>query len=167
MKKPFILLAVLASFAFASLAVAGTVTIPKDNPAAVAKVPDSWKPEETDHGYAIESPDQVATVLLEVTTVKGADKLLDENIDWLVKEQEVKIDAKSKKESEIELAGRKWSVLAWDAGSKEWGPSVVGFIFSEVGAGKVMTVTYWITKKDSDKHMPTIEKILSSVKSVE
>jgi hypothetical protein len=167
MKKSILLTAVFAAFSLTSFAVAGTVTIPKENPAALAKVPDSWKPEETDHGYMIESPDQVATVLLEATTVKGSDKLLDENIDWLVKEQKVKIDAKSKKESEIELGGRKWSVLSWDAGSKEWGPSVVGFIFTEVGNGKILTVTYWITKKDSEKHMPTIEKILASVKSVE
>ena len=42
----------------------------------------------------------------------------------------------------------------------------MGFLFSEVGGGKVLTVTYWISKKDSDKSMATLEKIFSSVKSV-
>jgi hypothetical protein len=44
---------------------------------------------------------------------------------------------------------------------------VVGFLFSDVGKGKVLTVTYWITRKDADKHLPTLEKIFSSVKPAE
>jgi hypothetical protein len=39
-------------------------------------------------------------------------------------------------------------------------------IFSRVTT-EVLTVTYWITKKDAEKHMATIEKIFSSVKSAE
>ncbi|MGB8167419.1 MAG: hypothetical protein WCF18_08000 [Chthoniobacteraceae bacterium] len=166
MIKP-IATAALLVLSFASVAFAGTIEIPKANPAATAEVPKSWKPEETDHGYAVESPDQVATVILEVTTKKGVEKLIDESIDWLTKEQEVKVNAASKKEQDFELAGRTWSRLSWDASSKEFGPSVVGFLFSAVGKGKVLTVTYWITKKDADKHMGTIEKIFASVKSVE
>ena len=40
----------------------------------------------------------------------------------------------------------------------------VGFAFTDAGNGKVLTVTYWITKKDQEKHFPTIEKIFESVK---
>jgi hypothetical protein len=93
--------------------------------------------------------------------------LIEENVEWLTKEQDVKVDEASKKDQDFELAGRSWSRISWDADSKEFGPSVVGFLFSEVGQGKLLTVTYWITKKDSEKHMDTIEKILSSVKPVE
>lgn len=159
--------AVLAAVCFTSPAFAESIEIPKDEPACTVTVPSSWKPEETDHGYAIESPDQVATVLLETTSKKGVEKLIDENVDWLTKEQEVKIDAATKKEEDFELAGRSWSRISWDAKSKEWGPSVVGFIFSKVGKEKLLTITYWITKKDNEKHMPALEKIFSSVKSVE
>jgi hypothetical protein len=165
MNKSLITTALLA-LSFTSVAFAGTIKIPKDEPAATATVPASWKPEETDRGYAVESPDKVATVILEATTKKGVGKLIGESIDWLVKEQEVKVDAASKKEQDFELAGRTWSRLSWDADSKEFGPSVVGFLFSEVAQGKVLTVTYWITKKDNAKHMDTIEKILASVKPV-
>jgi hypothetical protein len=166
--KKTILAALLVAFTFSSLAFAGTIKIPSDDPICTAKVPDSWKPEETDHGYAIESPDQVATVLLEATVSKrGMEKLIDTNIDWLTKEQEVEIVEKSKAESEFEVAGRSWSRISWDAKSKEWGASVVGFLFTDMGGGKMLTVTYWITKKDSDKQMPAIEKILASVKPEE
>ena len=79
----------------------------------------------------------------------------------------MKVDASSKKEQDFEIAGKQWSRLSWDATSKEYGPSVVGFLFTEVGKGKVLTVTYWITKKDKDKQMETLEKIFSSVKPIE
>ena len=47
-----------------------------------------------------------------------------------------------------------------------WGPAVIGFLFTEVGGGKVLTITYWISKKDSEKNLETLGKIFSSVKSV-
>jgi hypothetical protein len=36
-----------------------------------------------------------------------------------------------------------------------------------VGDGKVLTITYWISKKDSEKSLETLGKIFSSVKNVE
>ncbi len=166
MKQTLAILTLLALLHSTS-AFAGTIKIPKEEPVATAKVPDSWEPEETDHGYAVESPDKVATVILEGSTKKGVNKLIDENVDWLMKEQEVKVDAASKKEQTFELEGRSWNRISWDADNKEFGPSVVGFLFTDVGNGKMLTLTYWITKKDSAKHMDTIEKILTSVKPVE
>ena len=62
-----ILANILIALSFTSLALADNIKIPKGNPAASVTVPGSWKPEETDRGYAIESPDQVATVFLEVS----------------------------------------------------------------------------------------------------
>lgn len=50
---------------------------------------------------------------------------------------------------------------------KEFGPAVIGFLFTDVGKGKVLTVTYWITRKESEKHLATIEKIFSSVKPLD
>jgi len=44
------------------------------------------------------------------------------------------------------------------------GPGHRRFAFTDAGNGKVLTVTYWITKKDQEKHFPTIEKIFESVK---
>ena len=63
-------------------------------------------------------------------------------------------------------AGRKWSRISWSGNSKEYGPAIIGFLFTEVGEGKVLTVTYWISKKDSDKSLETLGKIFSSVKTI-
>jgi hypothetical protein len=165
--KKFAIAAVVFLSLLGAISFARTLKIPKRNPVASVVVPDSWEPEETDDGYAIESPDQVATVFLEVTSKKGMNDLIEENVDWLANDQKVKIDAGSKSTQDFETGDRKWGRVSWEGTSKEWGKAVVGFLFTEVGKGKVMTVTYWITKKDSEKHLPTLEKIFSSVKSIE
>jgi len=77
-----------------------------------------------------------------------------------------KVDESTQEEKEFKTGEREWKVISWTANHKEWGEASVGFLFSEVGGGKVLTVTYWISKKDSDKSMATLEKIFSSVKSV-
>jgi hypothetical protein len=167
MKSIAIPVAVLALFLqFTGLAPAGTLNIPEDKPAVSVDVPESWKPEETDKGIACESPDKVATIFLEVTSTKGLDALIDENIDWLTKDQGVKIDKSSEQKQDFEAANLQWKRISWSGDSKEWGPATVGFAFADAGDGKVLTVTYWITKKDQEKHFPVIEKIFESVKRV-
>jgi hypothetical protein len=154
------------SLLLTSLSPADTVKIPEDNPAISVNIPESWKPEETDKGFACESPDKLATVIFEVTSTKGADALIDENIDWLIKDQGVQIDKASDKTLDFEAAGLAWKRISWNGNSKEWGPATVGFAFTDAGNGKVLTVTYWITTKDQEKHFPTLEKIFESVKLI-
>jgi hypothetical protein len=167
LKKIAIPVASLAlSLLLSSLAPAGTVNIPEDKPAISVDIPDSWKPEETDKGIACESPDKVATVFFEVTSAKGQDALIDENIDWLTKDQGVQIEKASQQKQEFEAANLEWKRISWSDNSKEWGPATVGFAFTDAGNGKVLTVTYWITKKDQEKHFPTLEKIFESVKRI-
>jgi hypothetical protein len=157
--------AVLAfSLLLTSFTLAGTVNIPQDNPAVSVDIPDSWKPEETDKGIACESPDKVATIFFEVTSGSGLDALIDENVDWLTKEQGVQLDKASEQKQEFEAGNLGWKRISWSGTSKDWGPATVGFAFTDAGSGKVLTVTYWITKKDQEKHFPTIEKIFESVK---
>jgi hypothetical protein len=146
----------------AAIVPAKTIKIPEDKPVISVNVPESWVPEPTDKGIAIESPDKVATVIFEVTSPKGVEALIDENIDWLMKDQKVKIDKDSKSEKDFKSGNLDWSRISWDGDNDEFGPATVGFLMTKAG-NKVVTVTYWITKKDSEKHMPQLDKILSSV----
>lgn len=167
MKKPIIALSLVLSLLPALLS-AGTIKVPKDNPAVSLTIPNSWEPEDSDGGVLAESPDNVATVFFKaVGTEKEMGALIDDGIDWLTKEHDVKLDASSKSEKDFEDSGRKWSRISWEGNSKEWGPAVVGFLFTDLGNGKVLTVTYWISKKDSEKNLETLGKIFSSVKPVE
>jgi len=167
MKTSIITLSLVLSL-LPALVSAGTIKIPKDDPAASLTIPNSWEPEDSDGGVLAESPDNVATVFFKaVGTEKEMGTLIDDSIDWLTKEHDVKLDASSKEEKDFEDSGRKWSRISWAGSSKEWGPAVVGFLFTDLGNGKVLTVTYWISKKDSEKNLEMLGKIFASVKPVE
>jgi hypothetical protein len=157
------LIAVILSILVSS-AMSGVVNVPAKKPVITIEVPDSWDPEETDKGIAIESPDKVATVFFEIAaSEKGMNSLLDENIDWLIKDQGVEIKIASKKEQDFLVGGMKSSLMAYEADSKDFGPSKVGFIFTTIGK-KVLVVTYWLTVKGYDKQEAALDAILASVK---
>ena len=160
------LIAVAFSIVSISSTLADTVKVPEDDPAITVDIPSSWKPESTDKGIACESPDKVATIIFEVTSAKELDVLIGENVDWLTKDQGVQVDKSSEQKGDFEMGNMKWSRISWDANSKEWGPAVVGFVFTDAGNGKILTVTYWITKKDQENHLPTVTKMFESVKRV-
>jgi hypothetical protein len=148
--------------AFAAIADAKTIKIPEGKPVISVNVPDSWEPEATDKGIAIESPDKIVTAFFEVTSPKGVEDLINENVDWLMKDQKVEIDHESKTEKDFKNGDIDWSLISWDGDNEEFGPATVGFMMTKAG-NKVLTVTYWITKKGHEKQMPALDKILSSI----
>jgi hypothetical protein len=144
---------------------AKVIKIPEEDSVVSVDAPDSWSPETTDKGVVTESADKEATVFFEVTSAKGTDALLDENIAWL-KDQKVSIDQASKSEKDFKTSSMSWSRISWDGTSEEWGPATIGFAFADVGNGKVLVVTYWITKKGWEKHDSELSKIFDSVKKI-
>jgi branched-subunit amino acid permease len=77
------------------------------------------------------------------------------------------VDATSKADSDFEIEGRKWSPISGNGTSKENGPALIGFWFTAVGRSKVLLITYWTNKEDSEKHLKTLKKIFASVKALE
>jgi len=148
--------------AFAAIADAKTIKIPEGKPVISVNVPDSWEPEATDKGIAIESPDKIVTVFFEVTSPKGVEDLINENVDWLMKDQKVEIDRESKSEKDFKNGDINWSLISWNGDNEEFGPATVGFMMTKAG-NKLLTVTYWITKKGHEKQMPELDEILSSI----
>jgi hypothetical protein len=166
MKKSALLLTFVFTLSTA-LAPAGTIKVPQDEPAVSFNIPDNWEPEADEAGVLAESPDNVATMYFEVVgSEKELEDAVDGSVEWL-DEHEVTVDEATQEEKEFKTGDREWKVISWTAKHKEWGEASVGFLFTPVGGGKVLTVTYWISKKDSDKSMATVDKILNSVKSIE
>ncbi|MEO6054372.1 MAG: hypothetical protein ABIP97_10190 [Chthoniobacterales bacterium] len=166
MKKILLLTLTLALTGLVSNASAGTIKLPKEDPAVSITVPDSWKPEDTDQGFACESEDQAATIIFEVSPAKKIDSLIDENVDWLVKDQKVVIDKSSEKKSELEAGGIKWSLLTWDGKNDEYGPATITLAFGDIGKNQILMITYWVTKKGEKIHAAELNKILDSIKKV-
>ena len=94
---------------------------------------------------------------------KGIEKLIDENIEWL-KEHKVKIDAATKSEAEFKAGGLDWSRVSFKATQKDTGESRVAFIFADLGGGKLLLITYWITEEGLEKHIPSINALFESFK---
>ncbi len=164
-KKLAVLLSVAVSFAVVS-ADGGTIKIPKEKPVMSVTVPDSWEQEELEDGIECESPDEVVTIFFEVTPAKGVDDLIDANVDWLMTEQKVEVDEKSQTTKDFTAGGLDWKRISWEGKSEEYGASDIGFLFTDAGNGNMLTVTYWITKKDKEKHLEAIGKIFESVKKL-
>ncbi len=150
----------------AGISSADLLKVPASKPAITVNVPASWKPEKIDNGIAIESPDKVATLYLEVTPAKGADDLLKENLEYLKKEQGVKVDLASQQVKDAKIGGQDWHRMSFNGTSKEFGAADIGFLLLELPNDKVITVTYWITKKDKEKQEHAVDEILDSIKPV-
>ena len=158
---------VLALVLLASSAFAGTFSIPEKRPLVSVDIPDSWNPEITPKGVACESPDQVASIFFDVVgSEKGARRLIEENVDWLVKDQGVRIDAASQKERSFETNGFEWSEITWDGVSDEWGPASIGFLMTMVSENKMLISTYWITKKHGNKRDARLDRMIDSIRPV-
>ena len=166
MKKKLILTFCLALPLLLQDASAEIVKVPKDSPAITVNIPDKWEPEETDKGIVCESPDKEATIFFEVTSAKKLEALIDENIDWLVKDQEVEIDKSTQKSTDFEAGGMSWKALAYEGTSKEWGAANIILAFADAGKGKALMVTYWVTKKGEARHGKELTAILDSVKKI-
>jgi hypothetical protein len=164
-KNSFYLASLIAVALFAPDLSAGTIKLPEKGPLVSIEVPDSWKPEETDKGFACESPDSEATVIFEVTSAKKLDALIDENVEWLT-EQKVTIDKSTQVNKDFKAAGMDWSVIGWDGKNDEYGPASIRFGFVDIGNGKILMITYWVTKKGEAKQQAVLNKMFDSVKKI-
>lgn len=163
MKKTTFAAACLLAFPlFAGLASAKTVKIPEDSPAASVNIPDSWKPEDLDEGVKCQSPDGEASVFFEVTDAKGLDGLIDENIKFL-EEQKVKIMKDSEKTVDLDASGLPGKMISWD-GKDEFGAESIRMYFVDIGKGKIMMITYWVTKKAEVANKKALDGMFGSVK---
>lgn len=144
---------------------AKTIKVPDEDPAVTVNVPESWNPEQIEKGITTESEDKEATIFFEITEAKDTSEVLDENIKWL-KGEKVTIDPATKTEKDFKAGSMSWSSISWKGTSEEWGPATIGFAFSDVGHGKVLVMTYWITKKGMALHEAELNKIFESVKKI-
>ena len=92
--------------------------------------------------------------------------LIDENVEWLTSDQKVEIDKSTQKSNDFEAGGMSWKSLAWEGKSEEWGPANIILAFADTGNGKVLMVTYWVTKKGEARHGKQLATILDSVKKI-
>lgn len=145
---------------------AGVIRFPESRPAVSINIPDNWEPERTAKGVQAESPDGVVTMVFEyAATEKEMDGIIDENIEWLINEAGVKVVKNSRQDSKGSAGGIASDIMFYDATHKEYGPARVGFMFTPIKNGLMIT-TFWISKKGADANLNTINRILSTVRPI-
>ena len=163
MIKPLLML--LAVTALGVLSCQGkTLKVPNDEfPIASITLPEDWEQEEIQNGIAGTSDD--GAVYLSLVAV-GSDKGMEAELDdvfAMLKEHNVELDDKSKKEQKFKLNGLDAEELLYQ-GKDEDGPTSVSITFITI-KDKVLVLTYWVNTEEEKKHDAEVTKIVRSLKA--
>jgi hypothetical protein len=157
-----LLLAAAAVLLFAATAQAGEVKFPADNPVAVITIPDGWTAKEVDGALDVSSPEDSVYLGIEAADAAEAKDTMGEWGKWLV-EQGVKIDDKTRKDSNGTVNGMQYAAIDADGIDKD-GPVSIFFAALELDKESQILFTYWAAKDEQQKYLPAVRDMLRSVK---
>lgn len=137
--------------------------VPNDEfPIASITFPDDWDQEEINNGVAGTSADgDVYLAVVAVGNEKGMEAELDDTFEML-KEHNVELDEKSKKEQKFKINGLDANELVFQ-GKDEDGPASISITFVTV-KDKVLVLTYWVSSDKEKEHQEEVGKIVNSLK---
>ncbi|MEP6809455.1 MAG: histidine kinase [Chthoniobacterales bacterium] len=163
MIKPFstfLLAAILCTVS----AQAKTMKVPAESSVASITFPDSWNPEEIDHGVAAQSSDDaVYMAVVAVASEKGMNAEIDDTFAML-KEHKVELDQSTKKENKFKVGGFDAEEMLFQ-GKDEDGPTAVSITFVPV-KDHVVVITYWVSTADEEGHQKEVGEIVNSLKAL-
>lgn len=160
-----LLLAAAATFIFATAAMAGEVKFPADDPVAVVTIPDGWTAKEEDGALDISSPEDSVYLGIEAADAAEAKGTMAEWGKWLI-EQGVKVDDKTRKDSNGTVNGMQYAAIDADGTDKDGAVSIF-FAALELNKETQVLFTYWAAKDEQAKYLDAVRGILRSVKPVE
>ena len=133
-------------------------SIPSQDAIATISIPDDWKPNETENGIEMNSPD--AGIYVDAEVVKGVDitSAVAETVKLLTK-QGLVIDESSKQQSDSEKNGLKMHDLLFK-GKDNDGPTNFSITLIETSTpDKYLMLTFW----GSDEAVKANDKILGEI----
>lgn len=143
---------------FATSAEAKVFSIPSQDAIATISIPDDWKPNETDNGIEMNSPD--AGIYVDAEQVQGADiaTAVTETVTLLTK-QGLVIDESSKQQSDSEKNGLKMHDFLFKGKDKD-GPTNFSITLIETATpDKFLMLTFW----GSDEAVKANDKVLGEI----
>ncbi|TXM96773.1 hypothetical protein FV242_33095 [Methylobacterium sp. WL64] len=146
-----------------SRVLAAEFRIPSDDQAQyTVEIPDIWKPEATEEGVDVTSPDGSTYIAIEAIDASSPDTVLAEIRSYLARESVI-LNEKTKAESKSVLAGREGTRITWNA--KEDGePTFVSLWYVPPDNNKILYVLYWGPTSSSAANSQIISSILQSLK---
>jgi hypothetical protein len=162
MKKIALAVAFLAMLAAA--AQAKNFAVPTNDPAATITLPDAWKPDETEYGFAAKSPDGEVYFSIEFASGKRFDAMLSANEAWL-KDNDLKTPT-APREMDWDFNGLKGKVLRYDAKDEDDDETLVDFILIPANKGRFIMLTLWASEEERESHKAEINAIMNSLKPI-
>jgi hypothetical protein len=164
MKKITLAVALLAMFAAG--AQAKNFAVPTNDPAATITLPDAWKPDETEYGYAAKSPDDEVYFSIEfASSGKRLDAMLAANDAWL-KDNDLKTPT-APKEMDWSFNGLKGKVYRYEAKDADDDETLVDFVVIGANKGRVILLTLWASEEERESHKAEINAIMNSLKPID
>lgn len=159
----FILALLVAATISLAASEAKPLKVPNDEfPIASITLPDDWDQEEINNGVAGTSADgDVYLAVVAVGNEKGMNAELDDTFEML-KEHNVELDDKSKKEQKFKINGLEANELVFQ-GKDEDGPATISITFVTL-KDKVLVLTYWVSSDKEKEHQEEVGKIVNSLK---
>ena len=153
----------LAALAVMVIPVAATeYKLPKKESIFSVKFPDSWK--VTQEGDSVEafSGDEAVAIWMQTDDASTIDDSMKANIEYL-NEQGVKLDQKTRKDTEGEHNGMPMSTVSWKGTDAESDCSV-SLIFLHPTEDTAITMLYWATEEEVKKNAKDIDSVIESMK---
>lgn len=141
---------------------AKNLAVPAKDPVATLVIPDSWKPEKIDFGYAGMSPDRGVFFSVEYATAARLDKMFALNDQWM-KENKIKPKGEPT-EMEITLNGLPATLFTYQA-IDENGDTEIDFVLIPAGK-RIIMLTLWGSQKEQQANKKDLDVIKNSVKPI-
>ncbi|WP_159392824.1 hypothetical protein [Methylobacterium sp. C1] len=137
--------------------------IPSDDQAQyTVEIPDIWKPEATEEGVDVTSPDGSTYIAIEAIDASSPNAVLAEVRSYLARESVI-LSENTKAEAKAVLAGRDGTRITWNA--KEDGePTFVSLWYIPPENNKILYVLYWGPTSSSAANSQVISSIFKSLK---
>ncbi len=165
--KAALILVTAGLWSLPSLAAAETVELPKADAIVTAMVPDYWDARDVGDGIQAVSPGGVGMMCFQMTDERRQmESIIDATIQKLADSNDVIVDTLTQENKSHEELGGRWDVISWKGSSREWGATMIGLIVTDVGHGKKLVITYWVSKKDSERSLKSLGKVFASVRPV-
>lgn len=158
-----ILVAALLALALPMAAQAKSFKIGDDTPFATVAVPDSWDPEEIDHGVSGNS-EAGTYVQVEAVALKDIEATITENLKYLAGEG-VSISDSSLKKGEARIDGVDLIIREWHGTDKD-GDAVVTIAIAVLDPERTVVMTTWSSPDAEKTDGAEIESIAGSIKAV-
>lgn len=93
------------------------------------------------------------------------EKTIDSTFQKLAASNDVIVDTLTREDKSHEDLSGKWDIISWKGRSREWGTTMIGLIWTDVGCRQKLVTTYWVLRKDSTRSLKSLVMVFASVRT--